>query len=429
MVRQRPRERLGHGPERGRKPDTHVKVCSRRGVVSPAWRTMSSLRGGTVIDGTGAPGRTADVGDHRRRVIAEIGDGLDGRRELDAVGPGRHAPGFIDIHTHYDAQVFWDPALTPSSWHGVTTVVAGNCGFSIAPCRPEHRDAARPHAAARRGHEPRHARRGRPVGRLRDVPRVPRRGRAPRHVLNYGVLRRPHRGAALRDGRRRATSASSRPTTSSPRCRRSSREALEAGAVGFASSSSPTHNGDGGRPVPSRARRPRRARGAARAAGELGRGVAALLPGERIKHADVYDLQRRSAARSRGPRCSRSRASRGTRTSSATTTRPAPTACDVWPQVSCRPLVFQMNLREPFTFNMRAGVRGADGRARRGAASRRYRDPAWRARRRTTSNDKACLRPELGLARGRRERRRTPSSSTGRVADIAAERGLHRRST
>ena len=95
------------------------------------------IRGGTVIDGTGAPGYRADVAVDGDR-LAEIGEGLHGRRELDAAG---HVvtPGFIDIHTHYDAQVFWDPALTPSSWHGVTTVVAGNCGFSIAPCRAEHR--------------------------------------------------------------------------------------------------------------------------------------------------------------------------------------------------------------------------------------------------------------------------------------------------
>ena len=91
------------------------------------------IRGGTVVDGTGAPGKLLDVA-VTDGVVSEIGTGLSGRRELDASGR-IVAPGFVDIHTHYDAQVFWDPGLTSSCWHGVTSVVAGNCGFSIAPTR------------------------------------------------------------------------------------------------------------------------------------------------------------------------------------------------------------------------------------------------------------------------------------------------------
>src|ERR1700683_3614587 len=93
------------------------------------------IRGGTLIDGSGAPGRLADVAVRDGRIVA-IDDALSGTTELDASGQVV-APGFIDIHTPYDAQVFWDPELSPSSCHGVTTVVAGNCGFSIAPTRAE----------------------------------------------------------------------------------------------------------------------------------------------------------------------------------------------------------------------------------------------------------------------------------------------------
>jgi len=90
------------------------------------------IRGGTVVDGTGEPARRADVGIRDGRV-AEIGGRLDGETELDADG-AIVVPGFVDVHTHYDAQVFWDPWLTPSDGLGVTTVVAGNCGVSLAPC-------------------------------------------------------------------------------------------------------------------------------------------------------------------------------------------------------------------------------------------------------------------------------------------------------
>ena len=99
------------------------------------------LRGARVVDGTGAPGRDATVviADGLIESVGDAPEGLDGATVVDLDGLVL-APGFIDPHTHYDAQVLWDPDLTPSSWHGVTTVVMGNCGFGLAPTRPADRD-------------------------------------------------------------------------------------------------------------------------------------------------------------------------------------------------------------------------------------------------------------------------------------------------
>ena len=92
------------------------------------------IRGGIVVDGTGAPRRVADVAVNGERVTAVEPDVGRGRREIDARGL-LVTPGFVDVHTHYDGQGTWDPYLTPSSWHGVTTVVFGNCGVGFAPVR------------------------------------------------------------------------------------------------------------------------------------------------------------------------------------------------------------------------------------------------------------------------------------------------------
>src|SRR5688500_9171636 len=96
------------------------------------------IRGGTVVDGTGGPPRAGDVAVDDGRVTAVGAVEGRGRRELDADG-AVVAPGFVDIHTHYDGQATWDDTLTPSSWHGVTTVVMGNCGVGFAPVRPGDR--------------------------------------------------------------------------------------------------------------------------------------------------------------------------------------------------------------------------------------------------------------------------------------------------
>src|SRR4029453_5056940 len=96
------------------------------------------IRGGTLVDGTGAPARRGDLA-VSGGSIAEVG-AVSGRgaREGDAGGVVV-APGFIDPHTHYDAQLTWDPSASCTSWHGVTTIVTGNCGFTMAPCRPQDR--------------------------------------------------------------------------------------------------------------------------------------------------------------------------------------------------------------------------------------------------------------------------------------------------
>jgi len=99
------------------------------------------IRNGLVVDGTGSPGYHADVAVQDGR-IAEIGKVADAAKQVIDASDCVVAPGFVDPHTHYDAQICWEAALTPSPWHGVTSVVMGNCGVGIAPCRPEDREVA-----------------------------------------------------------------------------------------------------------------------------------------------------------------------------------------------------------------------------------------------------------------------------------------------
>jgi N-acyl-D-aspartate/D-glutamate deacylase len=331
------------------------------------------IRGGTVVDGTGAPGRRADLAIDGDR-IAEIGDDLHGERELDASGQ-IVAPGFIDIHTHYDAQVFWDPALTPSSWHGVTSVVAGNCGFSIAPCREEHRGLI-----------------GRTLQHVEDMSLPTLEAGIPwdfetfpeyldsvaRHgtVLNYTAY---VGHTALRlfvmgdEGYVRE-----QPTDDElARMADLVREAVAAGAAGFASSSAQTHNGDGGRPVPSRLAGIAEIEALTTPLRDLKKGVGAFTPGERVTHPEIYDLQRRIGQPFTWTALLAIKGSPFATTMAELNARERASGADVWPQVTCRPLTFQLTLADPFTFNTVPSFQRLMDRpvAERIAA---YRDPEWR---------------------------------------------------
>ena len=96
------------------------------------------IRNGTLVDGSGAPKQEGDLAIDDG-LISQVGGCVgEGRREIDAEG-NLVTPGWVDIHTHYDGQVTWDPYLTPSCWHGVTTVVMGNCGVGFAPVNPDRK--------------------------------------------------------------------------------------------------------------------------------------------------------------------------------------------------------------------------------------------------------------------------------------------------
>jgi N-acyl-D-amino-acid deacylase len=376
------------------------------------------IRGGTLVDGTGAPRRPADVA-ITDGVVSDIGERLDAAREIDAAG---HvvSPGFVDIHTHYDAQVFWDPALSPSCWHGVTSVVAGNCGFSIAPVRSEHRELLVRTLQHVEDMSPDTLFAGVPWDDFETFPQYLDAIEARGTLLNYACYV-GHTAVRLyvmgTDGyEREATDDEIRAM------QRVIADALGAGAAGFATSSSTTHNGDAGRPVPSRLAGLRELSALLEPLRDAGKGVAALLPGEKIKHDDVFELQRSIGRPLTWTALLTVKGYPWHEKIMAANTAARAEGVEVWPQVSCRPLVFQMNLREPFTFNMRAVFRELMDRPleERMAA---YRDPEWRRRAWDEMQGKGGGLPlnfdSLAVA----ESTSRPELVDRRVVDIAAEWG------
>jgi len=233
------------------------------------------VRGGLVVDGTGAPARRADVGVDDGRIVA-VGQVTDGAtRVIDAEG-AVVAPGFVDLHTHYDAQLFWDPSASPSPLHGVTTVFGGNCGFSLAPSGPEHaeylarmmaRVEGMPLAALEAGLDWSWDSFGQWLGRLDGAVGV-----NAGFLVGHSTLRRAVMGADAVGGV--ATEAQL------ARLEAELDRALAEGAMGFSTSTAHTHNDGDGQPVPSRSAGPGELeRLAAVVSGHPGTTVEMIVPG------------------------------------------------------------------------------------------------------------------------------------------------------
>lgn len=228
-----------------------------------------------IIDGLGHPAREGDVAVAGGRIAAVGWDLGTARQRIDAQGLVL-APGIVDIHTHYDAQLTWDPFATPSTALGVTTVVIGNCGFTIAPCRPQHRDIVMRNLTHVEGMSLEAMR----AGISWDFESYPeylrsleRRGVVP-NVASFVGHSSVRTYVLGEDASKRAAT-----DTEIAEMRRLVLEAVQAGAIGFATSTLEQHNGEAGIPMPSRLADEKEMLALTGALGEAGRGVFMLTKG------------------------------------------------------------------------------------------------------------------------------------------------------
>src|SRR6516162_9441985 len=233
------------------------------------------IKGGSVVDGTGAFARTADVA-MSHGVVTEVGT-VDGKARHTIPADGALVtPGFVDVHTHFDGQVTWDPLLTPSCWHGVTTIVMGNCGVGFAPARPDKHEWL--------------------IGLMEGVEDIPGAALSEgiqwswEHYPEYldavdGVPKMLDVGAQVPHGAVRAyvmgdRGAKNQPATADDiaAMARIVRQGIEAGALGFSTSRTIAHMAIDGEPVPGTFAAEDELFGIGSVLGELGTGVFELAP-------------------------------------------------------------------------------------------------------------------------------------------------------
>jgi N-acyl-D-amino-acid deacylase len=393
--------------------------------MSPLATTDTVLRGGLVVDGTGAPAYRADVR-LSGGLIAEIGviGDVAGATVIDVEGLVV-APGFIDGHTHYDAQVFWDPDLTPSCWQGVTTVLTSNCGFGIAPLRPDQRETIALTLENVEGMAAEVLAAGIPwtfetyPQYLDAVEALPLR-------INVGTLigHTPVRYYVMGDA---ATQRAATPDEVE-QMRVIVAEALSVGALGFSTSKSPNHQGVGGGPVPSRLADVEEIRTLAGALGEAGHGILQASPGPGLDPEEFAELSVRTGrpvtwtALFTGMGNSLLGAAGVTATAAELVELTKKLGGRVYPQIANMPQIMQVTLEDPFPFGMLPAFQRVLAAPRDErvaiysdpewvAAAREQLPERWRARWAKTTIDESVAHEEL---------RNGPT-----IAALAEERGQH----
>lgn len=338
------------------------------------------VKGGLVIDGTGAPARSADVAIQDGR-IAQIGTLRDGaRRTIDADGLVV-APGFIDPHTHYDAQICWDGALTPSSWHGVTSVVMGNCGVGIAPCRPAAREIAMrdlvnveaiPFEVLERGI----------TWDWESFPEYMQAAARRQPALNLGFLAplTPFRHYVMGE----ASMERAADAAQTAKIKALLGEAMDAGAFGFSSTLLNQHMGFAGRPLACRNASREELKAYCNALKERGKGAIEIAMTRQIGVMDDPELELLDFMLTESARpitfiamFDRDDISEAVRTSLR---KAAPMiARGARPQTSPLPLTREINMRNPFSFAGFPSWKRVFEDKSKAAQAAVYRDPAFRA--------------------------------------------------
>ena len=337
------------------------------------------ITGGTIVDGTGKPGFVGDIGIKDGKVVALGKAEGAATKTIDAKGKVV-SPGFVDVHTHYDAQILWDRMLSISPWHGVTTTVIGNCGFGVAPTHAIHRKLILQTLEKVEGMSLDALQAGLgDVWPFETFPQyldaVEKRGVAINVAALFGhtPLRLYVMGEASTE---RAATADEIAAM-----KKLVREAMDAGAIGFGTSVSVSHNGYGGKPVPSRQATVEEMDSLVSVMGELKRGLMQITIGRDFSTKAMAEVSRKynvpvtwTALLSYlyGPG--------GHRKQLDLAAEQRKSGAIVIPQVSCRPLNFELTFAEPFIFDVMKFMNelAIEDAKSPGTRRRAYADPAWR---------------------------------------------------